>query len=268
MEMQPDFRELLALFNAHHVEYMITGVACPVRAVGEIFFRSCISHMYSKQFDSSHALLPPKAGGEQGVGWSLEQVAGRLVEISGVGATAPLTPAFGLVLQAQRQNEPVAWITRNDSLFYPPDAAEGGVDLDALVIVRVPNGKAMARAADQLVRSGAFGLVVLDLSACLPARGAQAGDAQAGLCAKADIPIPLQTRLAGLAHKYQTALLCLTTKRDEVPSLGPLISLRVAARRERLADGRFSCGLTVLKDKRQGPTWRYAEVCHGPAGLR
>ena len=25
MEAQPDFRELLALFNAHHVEYMIVG---------------------------------------------------------------------------------------------------------------------------------------------------------------------------------------------------------------------------------------------------
>jgi hypothetical protein len=25
MEMQPDFRELLALFNAHHVEYLIVG---------------------------------------------------------------------------------------------------------------------------------------------------------------------------------------------------------------------------------------------------
>ena len=25
MEMQPDFRELLALFNAHHVEYMLVG---------------------------------------------------------------------------------------------------------------------------------------------------------------------------------------------------------------------------------------------------
>jgi hypothetical protein len=25
METQPDFRELLALFNAHHVEYLIVG---------------------------------------------------------------------------------------------------------------------------------------------------------------------------------------------------------------------------------------------------
>ncbi|HWQ68477.1 MAG TPA: recombinase A [Patescibacteria group bacterium] len=214
--------------------------------------------MYSNKPYRNHVLLLQQERSTQEVGWSLEQVAGRLVEISGVGATAPLTLAFGLVLQAQRQNEPVVWITRDDSLFYPPDAAEGGIDLDTLVIVRVPDSRAAARAADQLMRSGAFGLVVLDL------------------CAKPDsstklatgLPAPLQTRLAGLAHKYQTALLCLTAKGDEVPSLGPLVSLRVVARRERLTDSRFSCELTVLKDKRRGQTWRYAEVCCGPAGLR
>lgn len=206
--------------------------------------------MYSNKLYSSHTLSPEREGSKTETGWSLEQVVGRLVEISGVGATAALTLAFGLVLQAQQQNEPVVWITRDDSLFYPPDAAEGGINLDALVIVRVPDGRAAARAADQLVRSGAFGLVVLDLGAT------------------PDLPAPLQTRLAGLAHKYQTALLCLTAKGAEAPSLGPLVSLRVAARRERLADDRFSCGLIALKDKRQGPTWRYAEVCRGPAGLR
>jgi recombination protein RecA len=206
--------------------------------------------MHSNRLHGSHALLPQRGGSKTETGWSLEQVAGRLVEMSGSGATAPLTLAFRLVLQAQRQNEPVAWITRDDSLFYPPDAAEGGVDLDALTIIRVPDGRAVARAADQLIRSGAFGLVVLDLGV------------------KPDVPVPLQTRLAGLANKHQTALLCLTVKGDETPSLGPLVSLRVATRRERLADDRFACGLTVLKDKRRGPTWRYVEICHGPAGLR
>ena len=124
--------------------------------------------MYSNKLYSSHALAPRRGGSKTEVGWSFEQVAGRLVEISGVGATASLTLAFGLVLQAQRQNEPVAWITLDGSLFYPPDAAEGGVDLDALTIVRVPDlpasagqagARAVARAADQLIRSGAFGLV-------------------------------------------------------------------------------------------------------------
>ncbi len=181
--------------------------------------------------------------------WSLEQVAGRLAEISGVGAAAPLTLAFGLVLEAQRRDEPVAWITLQERSFYPPDAAEGGVDLDALVIVRVPDGRAVVRAADQLARSGAFGLIVLDL-----------GD-------DADVQTPLQTRLVGLAQKHHTALLCVTEKGRELPSLGSLVSLRVHAQRQRRADDRFSCGLAVLKDKRRGPTWTHAEICRGPAGL-
>jgi recombination protein RecA len=227
--------------------------------MGGYFLAHGVSQMYSNKPYSNYVLSLQQESSTQEVGWSLEQIAGRLVEISGVEATAALTLTFELILQAQQQNEPVAWITRDDSLFYPPDVAEGGVDLDALVIVRIPDlpasagqagARAVARAADQLVRSGAFGLVVLDFGA------------------KPDVPTPLQARLAGLAYKYQTALLCLTTKGDEVPSLGPLVSLRVAARRERLADGQFSCGLTVLKDKRRGPTWRYAEVCRGPTGLR
>jgi recombination protein RecA len=179
----------------------------------------------------------------------LEQAAGRLVEISGVGATAALTVAFGLVLEAQRQGEPVAWITLQERSFYPPDVAEGGVDLDVLVIVRVADARAAARAADQLARSGAFGLIVLDL-----------GD-------DAAVPTPLQTRLVGLAQKHQTAILCITEKGSGSPSLGSLVSLRVQAQRQRHADDRFSCGLTVLKDKRRGPTWTHAEVCRGPAGL-
>ena len=47
--------------------------------------------------------------------------------------------------------------------FFPPDAAEGGVDLDALLVVRARDLSSMASAADQLARSGAFGLLVVDL---------------------------------------------------------------------------------------------------------
>lgn len=181
--------------------------------------------------------------------WRLAETAGRLTEISGAGETAVLTLAFELVLEAQQQGEPVAWITPEESSFYPPDAAEGGVDLDALVVVRVPDIRAVARAADRLARSGGFGLIALDLGA-------------------ADIPTPLQARLAGLAQKHHTALLCLTEKAGEAPSLGSLVSLRVHAQRAQRSEDRFECALTVLKDKRRGPTWTHAEACRGPAGLR
>lgn len=181
--------------------------------------------------------------------WSLEEIAGRLVEISGSGAPAVLTLAFELVLEAQQQGEPTAWITSEESAFYPPDVAEGGVDLDALVVVRVPSVQAVPRAADRLVRSGGFGLVVLDLGA------------------HAEIPIPLQARLAGLAQKHHTALLCLTEKPSQAPSLGSLISLRVQAHRTKSAKDQFTCELRVMKDKRRGPIWTHEEVCRGPAGL-
>jgi recombination protein RecA len=181
--------------------------------------------------------------------WRLEEIAGRLLEVSGAGAPATLTVAFGLTLEAQRQGEPVAWVTQRESSFYPPDAAEGEVDLDALVVVRVPDAPAAPRAADRLVRSGAFGLIVLDMGTVA-------------------IPTPLQARLAGLAQKYHTALVCLTEKESEAPSLGSLVSLRVQAQRRRTSEDRFACMLRVLKDKRRGPTWTHAEVCRGPAGLR
>ncbi|MBI2988718.1 MAG: recombinase A [Deltaproteobacteria bacterium] len=189
---------------------------------------------------------PPPKGSEER--WNLAESAGRLVEISGSGAAASLTFAFGLVLEAQQQGELVGWVTVTESFFYPPDVAQGGVDLDALVVARVPDLRAVSRAGEKLLRSGAFGLVVLDVGA-------------------AEIPMPLQARLAGLARQHHAALVCLTEKEKRDFSLGSLVSLRVHAERTQLPQGRFTCKLKVLKDKRRGPTWSQAEVYRGPAGL-
>lgn len=180
--------------------------------------------------------------------WSLSEVAGRLVEISGARASAALTIAFTLVREAQERGEPVGWVTSAESSFYPPDVAQGGTDLAALVVVRLARDEAIARAGEKLLRSGGFGVVVLDLGS-------------------ADIPMPLQTRLTGLAKHHYTALICLTKKERAAFSLGSLVSLRAHAERKRVEDNRFACALRVLKDKRRGPTWNYEELYTGPAGL-
>lgn len=173
--------------------------------------------------------------------WSLGEIAGRLVEISGFGAPASLSFVFSLVLEAQRQGELVGWSASIESFFYPPDAAQAGVDLGALVVVRAPAVCAIPRAGEKLLRSGAFGLVVLDIG-------------------KADISMALQARLAGLARQHHTALVCLTEKEDRQLSLGSLVSLRAHTQRTRHAPGEFTCNLKVLKDKRRGPTWSHTEV--------
>ena len=69
--------------------------------------------------------------------WSLTAIAGRFIEISTSANAASLTLAFGLVREAQKQGEPVGWVTSTGSFFYPPDAAQGGIDLAALVVIRV-----------------------------------------------------------------------------------------------------------------------------------
>ncbi|MGH7795631.1 MAG: recombinase A [Candidatus Binatia bacterium] len=180
--------------------------------------------------------------------WSLSEVAGRLVEISSSGTSAALTITFGLVREAQERGEPVGWVTTAETFFYPPDVAQNGMDLAALVVVRLSAAASIARAGEKLLRSGGFGIVVLDLGA-------------------ADIPMPLQTRLTGLAHRHHTALVCLTEKSSAAFSLGSLVSLRAHAERKRTGNRRFACALRVLKDKRRGPTWNYEELYSGPAGL-
>ncbi len=105
-------------------------------------------------------------------------------------------------------------------------------------------------AAERLARSGAFGLIVLDLGG------------------RARLPAPLQARLAQQAQRHGTAIVCLTEKAPHAPSLGSLVSLRGHGRRRRKEAGRFACVLSVSKDKRAGPGWTHAEECHGVPGLR
>ena len=180
--------------------------------------------------------------------WRLDQVAGRFIEISSTRASAALTLTFSLIGEAQERGEPVGWITSTKDFFYPPDAVRNGIDLAALVVVRLTDPTAIARAGEKLLRSGGFGLIVLDLAA-------------------ADIAMPLQTRLTGLAHRHHTALVCLTKKNRAAFSVGSLISLRAHAQKKRVAQNRFACALRILKDKQRGPTWNHEALYNGPAGL-
>ncbi len=181
--------------------------------------------------------------------WALDELSGRLTELSGIGATSPLTMASLLVLEAQRSGLPVVWISATAHSFYPPDMAENGIDLEALPVIWAHDAASSARAADWLIRSSCFGLVIMDL-----------GEHH-------DLPVGLQSRLVQLARLHDTALVCLTTKEQSLPSLGSIVSLRGQVVRERLGPSRYACRIQVLKDKRKGPGWKHTEVCRGPAGM-
>jgi recombination protein RecA len=192
--------------------------------------------------------LRARRGADAPERWSLAAIRGRLVELSARGASGTLTAAVELVAEAQGQSEPVAWLTPGTGTFYPPDVADSGVDLEALVVVRAPDATSIARAAERLLRSGAFGLVVLEL-----------GD-------KVDLSMQIQGRLVTLAQTHDAAIVCLTEKAGDTASLGSLVSLRAEALRVR-EHGEFAVTLRALKDKRRGPGWAHTIKRRGPAGL-
>ena len=182
---------------------------------------------------------------------------GQLAEISGgPQRSAVLTFAFRVVREAQAEGEPVAWILGRGSVFFPPDAAEAGVDLASLAVVRIPPAKrgvgadrmAALRAADVLIRSGGFGMVVLDLGR------------------SPRLALASQARLAKLAERHRALIACLTESSVEEPSLGPLVSLRLEVARR--SDDGSAWEARVLKDKRFGRQWRHEEVSRAPDGLR
>lgn len=191
----------------------------------------------------------PQERADERAEWGLAEVSGRLVELSAGRQGAALTAAMGLVWQAQKTGEPTAWVLSEASTFYPPDAARSGVDLDTLAVVRADGGKRAARAADRLARSGAFGLVVIDLGEDRPPDG-------------------LMRRLQKWAERHEMAIVCLSDREPTAGVLSPLVSLRAVATCERVGEDRFACNLEAVRDKERGPGWRHEEVCCGPPGLR
>jgi hypothetical protein len=139
---------------------------------------------------------------------------GLSVELSGM-CPGKLSVAARLVARAMQAGEPVVWITpREAAMFYPPDLEALGIDLDALTIVRMPagaGGHGLVRAAEVVLRAGAFGLVVVDLSQGTLPRGSLAW----------------QSRLSGLVRLHGSRLLLITSSPCDAPSIGPLISLRL-----------------------------------------
>ena len=131
------------------------------------------------------------------------------------------------------------WVQPVGGPLYPPDLHAAGVDLDALAVVHVPaeeGSAALGKAAELLLRSGAFGLVVVDLGS-IPHGSRTAW----------------QGRLLGLARQHESRVVLLTDKPSHADSLGTLVGLRVEPRRTRGSDGSFLVEHQVLKNKSGAP---------------
>ncbi|TVR02282.1 MAG: recombinase A [Spirochaetaceae bacterium] len=192
-------------------------------------------------------------------GWNFAELCGRICEVhpaeaasdtTASHASAVLTAAVRLIVEAHTRGEPVAWISAGSPLFFPPDAEANGVDLDGVVVIRLSEGRNAAVAADQLVRCGAFGLVVIDFTTVTPS-----------------IPDGILGRLAGLARGNSVLVLFLCASGGDHSALGSMVSLRASARSRSGVEGGFLLEIRAEKDKKRGHSWDWTEAGHGPPGL-
>lgn len=195
--------------------------------------------------------------------WEFETCRGRTVELhtgaSPDGGAAGLSFAFTLIENAQTLGEPCAWISATQSLFFPPDAEQNGICLDALPIIETQSPKDAARCAERLLKSGGFGCVVLDLGS------------------DPWFPDALQARLSHHARTHHATALFLIEDLDtqyDARSLGPKTGLRLEAVR-RSPDAPFGYLLKATKGQHSGAgtretksNWRHATVRYGTPGLR
>ena len=91
---------------------------------------------------------------------------GRVIEIYGPESSGKTTLAIHAIAQAQKQGG-IAAIIDAEHAFDRTYAKNLGVDLDTLLISQPDNGEQALEIADNLIRSGAIDIIVIDSVAAL-----------------------------------------------------------------------------------------------------
>jgi len=127
---------------------------------------------------------------------------GRIVEIYGPESSGKTTLAIHAIAEAQRQGGIAAFIDAEHAFdrFY---AANLGVNVDELLISQPDNGEQALDIADQLIRSAAVDIIVIDSVAALTPKAELEGD-------MGENKVGLQARLMSQALRKLTATISKT----------------------------------------------------------
>ncbi|MDD6731672.1 MAG: recombinase RecA, partial [Bacteroidales bacterium] len=127
---------------------------------------------------------------------------GRIIEIFGPESSGKTTLAIHAIAQAQQNGGIAAFIDAEHAFdrFY---AAKLGVNVDELLIAQPDNGEQALDIADQLIRSSAIDIIVIDSVAALTPKAEIEGD-------MGDNKVGLQARLMSQALRKLTATISKT----------------------------------------------------------
>lgn len=141
---------------------------------------------------------------------------GRIIEIYGPESSGKTTLALHCVAEAQKAGGEAAFIDAEHALD-PSYAANLGVDVDSLLVSQPDNGEQALEITEQLVRSGAIDIIVVDSVAALVPRSeieGDMGDSHVGLHAR--LMSQALRKLAGAINKSNCVIIFINQLREKV----------------------------------------------------
>ncbi|WP_036486128.1 recombinase RecA [Myxosarcina sp. GI1] len=141
---------------------------------------------------------------------------GRVIEIYGPESSGKTTLALHAIAETQKQGGVAAFVDAEHALD-PTYSAALGVDIENLLVAQPDNGESALEIVDQLVRSAAVDLVVVDSVAALTPRAeieGEMGDTQVGLQAR--LMSKALRKIAGNIGKSGSTVIFLNQLRQKI----------------------------------------------------
>jgi recombination protein RecA len=141
---------------------------------------------------------------------------GRVVEIYGPESSGKTTMTLHAIAQAQKAGGTCAFIDAEHA-FDPVYAKRLGVKLEELLVSQPDSGEQALEIADQLARSGAISLIIIDSVAALVPRAeieGEMGDTHMGLQAR--LMSQALRKLTAIVHKQNTCVVFINQLRQKI----------------------------------------------------
>ena len=141
---------------------------------------------------------------------------GRIVEIYGPESSGKTTISLHVIAQAQKNGGTVAFIDAEHALD-PIYAKRLGIDISRLYISQPDNGEQALEITEELVRSGAMDVIVIDSVAALTPKvenDGEMGDSHVG--AQARLMSQALRKLTGVCSKTKTCIIFINQLREKV----------------------------------------------------
>ena len=141
---------------------------------------------------------------------------GRIIEIYGPESSGKTTLAIHAIAEAQKAGG-IAAVIDAEHAFDPSYATKLGVDINELLISQPDNGEQALEIADNLIRSGAVDIIVIDSVAALTPKAeieGEMGDSKMGLQAR--LMSQALRKLTANINKTKTCVIFINQLREKI----------------------------------------------------